>query len=93
MADTLMFVLEANLYVVDPDFANSTRSEDRRAHMDLLFTVETQPLVPVADGYQGRDAWRIERRDPAAARARARIEEAAGESDESGHGDDMEGIE
>ena len=92
-ADTLMFVPEANLYVVDPDFANSTRSEDRRAHMDLIFTVETQPLMPVADGYQGRDAWRIERREPAAARARALIEEAAGESDESGHGDDMEGIE
>ena len=85
-ADTLMFVAEVGLYVVDPDFEKSKDHKDHRAHMSLLFRVATQPLVIVEGGYNGKDAWRIERRAPAAARARERLADAAGgESDESGH--------
>jgi hypothetical protein len=87
-ADTLMYVAEAGLYVADPDFVNSSKPENRRAHTELIFTVETQPLVAVDGGYQGQEAWRIERRNASAARARARIDGAA--SDESGHDDEME---
>ena len=91
-ADTLMYIEEAELYVVDQDFAGSTRVEDRRAHMNLLFTVETQALVEVEEGYKGERAWRIERRSTSAASvARSRIDAAAGESDESG--DERDGME
>ena len=53
-----MYDVEAELYVVDPDFATSTRAEDRRAHMDLLFTVETQALVKVEGRDKGERHWR-----------------------------------
>ena len=59
-------------------------TEDRRAHKDLIFTVETQQLVEVEDGHDGKMAWRIQKCAPAAARARALIDGAA-QSDESGH--------
>jgi hypothetical protein len=88
-ADTLMYIEEAGTYVVDPDFANSKREADRRAHLDLLFYVDTQVLVETEGGYKGKRAWHIEHRAPAAARARALIDGAA-ESDESGHDDEME---
>tara|TARA_B100000768_G_scaffold95824_1_gene89424 strand:- start:725 stop:1006 length:282 start_codon:yes stop_codon:yes gene_type:complete len=92
MTDGLMYDTEAELYVVDPDFATSTRVEDRRAHMDLLFTVETQALVEVEGRHMGERAWRIERRSASAAStARSRIDAAAGESDESG--DERDGME
>ena len=75
--------------MVDPQFKASKNAKDHRAHMDLLFTVETQVLEEVDGGYKGERAWRIERRTPAAARrARARIEAAGAESDESGVEDD-----
>ena len=83
-ADTLMHVPEASVYIVDPDFKKSTKAEDHRAHLDLLFTVDSQPLVEVDGGYNGERAWRIEYRAGGATRARMRMEAAAGESDESG---------
>ena len=84
-----MYIGEADLYIIDPDFAKSKNPKDRRAHMDLLFTVEDQPLVEIDEGYRGQRAWRSERRAMAAVLARARIDAAAdGDSDESGH-DDM----
>ena len=83
-ADTLMYVQEASVYVIDPDFAKSSKEADHRAHKDLIFTVETQQLVEVEGGHNGALAWRIQHRAPAAARARARIDGAA-QSDESGH--------
>eukprot|EP00966_Prymnesium_polylepis_P146433 3381788-Prymnesium_polylepis.1 len=79
-----MYVQEASVYMIDPDFATSSKEADHRAHKDLIFTVETQQLVEVEGGHDGALAWRIERRAPAAARARALIDGAA-HSDESGH--------
>ena len=93
-ADTLMHVSEADLYVVDPEFKQSTDPKNHRAHMNLLFTVESQPLVAVDAGYKGQDAWCIEHRTTSAGRAQARINAAAGEGGESDEsGDEQEDMD
>eukprot|EP00966_Prymnesium_polylepis_P115194 2662889-Prymnesium_polylepis.1 len=62
--------------------------------MNLLFTVESQPLVAVDAGYKGQDAWCIEHRTTSAGRAQARINAAAGEGGESDEsGDEQEDMD
>ena len=88
-ADTLMYLPPPGVYVVDPDFKESEDPKDHRANMNLLFTIEAQPLVECEELYEGEKAWRIEHRAPEAARARAAIE-AAGDDSESGEEREMQ---
>ena len=39
------------------DFKASKDHKAHRAHVELLFTVETQVLVPVDGGHVGQSAW------------------------------------